>query len=63
MIPGLAQWIEDLALLWLWCRPVAISLIPPLAWELPHAMDVAPKRPKIKKRERNIKFTKEEMLD
>ena len=21
LIPGLAQWVKDLALLWLWCRP------------------------------------------
>ena len=21
-IPGLSQWVKDLALLWLWCRPV-----------------------------------------
>ena len=43
LIPGLAQWVKDhsvavscgigrrlgsdLALLWLWCRPVAIALI------------------------------------
>ena len=28
----------DLALLWLWCRPVATAPIQPLAWELPYAM-------------------------
>ena len=53
-IPGLAQWIKnpamvcgvdcrrgsDLALLWLWCRPVAAP-IRPLARELPYATDVA----------------------
>ena len=22
LIPGLAQWVKELALLWLWCRPV-----------------------------------------
>ena len=27
--------------LWLWCRPAAVSLIQPLAWELPYAMGVA----------------------
>ena len=27
LIPGLAQWVKDPALLWLWCRPVAIALI------------------------------------
>ena len=26
-IPGLAQWVKDLALLWLWCRPRATALI------------------------------------
>ena len=40
-IPGLDQWTKDLALLWLWCRPVASVLIGPLAWELPYATDVA----------------------
>ena len=34
-IPGLAQWVKDLALLWLWCRPAAIAPIQPLAWEPP----------------------------
>ena len=36
-IPGLAQWVKDLALLWLWCRPAAVALIGLLAWEFPHA--------------------------
>ena len=31
LIPGFAQWVKDLALLWLWCRPVATALIQPLA--------------------------------
>ena len=31
----------DLALLWLWCRPVATALIGPLAWEPPYATGVA----------------------
>ena len=34
-IPGLSQWVKGLALLWLWCRTVAIALISPLAWEPP----------------------------
>ena len=61
LIPGLAQWIKDLALLWamvgcrhgsdhallwLWHRPVAIPLIQPLAWELPYTMGVAKKKDK-----------------
>ena len=40
-IPGLAQWVKDPALLWLWCRSVAVALIRPLAWEPPYAMAVA----------------------
>ena len=46
-IPGFAQWVKDLSLLGLWCRPAAIALIRPLAliqtlaWELPYAAGVA----------------------
>ena len=36
-ISGLAQWVKDSALLWLWCRPAAVAAIGPLAWELPYA--------------------------
>ena len=32
---------SDLALLWLWCRPVATALIRPLAWEPPYATGTA----------------------
>ena len=39
---------SDVALLWLWCRPAAIALIRPLAWESAYAMGVALKRPKRK---------------
>ena len=50
-IPGLNQWAavscgigrrcgSDLALLWLWCRPVAVALSGPLAWEPPYAAGV-----------------------
>ena len=35
---------SDLTLLWLCCRPVAIALIRPPAWELPHAAGAALKR-------------------
>ena len=31
LIPGLTQWVKDLALLWLWCRLVALAPIQPLA--------------------------------
>ena len=40
---------SDLVLLWLWCRPTAIALIQPLAWEPPYATDAALKAKKIKK--------------
>ena len=56
-IPGLAQWVKDPVfamscdigrrhgsdpmLLWLWCRPTAVVLIPPLAWEPPCAEGAA----------------------
>ena len=40
-ILGLPQWVGDLALLWLWCRPASVALIQPLAWELPYAMGAA----------------------
>ena len=61
-IPGLAQWVKDLALLWavghrcssdslllwLWCRPAAADAIWPLAWEPPYAAGEALKRQKQK---------------
>ena len=50
-IPGLAQWIKDPVLLWLWCRLAATALIGPLAREPPYAVGSALKRPKKKKKE------------
>ena len=49
-IPGLAQWVKDLVLLWLWCR---LPPIAPLAWELLYAAGVALKG------ERNTKEKKQ----
>ena len=43
-IPGLAQWVKDLMLLWLWCRLAATAPIRPLAWEPPNATGAALKR-------------------
>ena len=40
----------DPMLLWLWCGPTAVAPIRPLAWEPPHAMGAALKRPKEKKK-------------
>ena len=48
LIPGLAQWVKDLALLW--HRPAATAPIGPLAWELPYAMHAALKNQKKKKK-------------
>ena len=45
----------DPALLQLWCRPAAVALIQPLAWELPYAAGVALKR---KKKKKPNKFSK-----
>ena len=42
----------DLELLWLWCRPAAVALIGPLAWEFPCAVGVALIK-KIKKKKRS----------
>ena len=43
-IPGLAPWVKDSGLLWLWCRPAAAGLIQPLAWEPPYVARAAPKK-------------------
>jgi len=48
-IPGLAQWVKDLALLWLWHRPVATAPIGPLAWEPPYAAGAAQEKAKRQK--------------
>ena len=55
-IPGLAQWVKDLALpwavcrllvlLWLWHRPAAIAPIWHLALKLPYAMGTALRKAK-----------------
>ena len=53
LIPGLVQWVKDLALLWLWCRLAAGAPIGPLAWEPPYAVGAAlEKTPPQKKTEK-----------
>ena len=52
LIPGLAQWVKDLALLWLWCRLTATAPTGPLAWELPYATGTALKRKKRRRKKR-----------
>ena len=48
-IPGLAQWVKDLALLWLWCRPAAAAPIQPQ----PGNLHIPACPPKIKKTQKN----------
>ena len=36
----------DPVLLWLWCRPAAVALTQPLAWEPPYATGAALKKTK-----------------
>ena len=50
LIRGLAQWVKDLALLWLWLWPAAVAPISPLAWESPYAVGVALKSKKEKEK-------------
>ena len=40
----------DPSLLWLGCRPAAVALIGPRAWELPYALGAALKRKKKKRK-------------
>ena len=50
-IPGLAQWVKDPALLWLWCRPAPTALITPLTWAFPYAMGAALETKRHRKKE------------
>ena len=58
LIPGLAQWVKDPALLWLWCGPVATAPIRPLAWEpsnaVGSALEKAKKEAKTNKQKRYL---------
>ena len=49
MIPGLAQWFKDLALLQLWCRSQLLLVFNPWAWEIPYALGAAVQKQKPKK--------------
>ena len=51
-IPGPPQWVKDLVLLWLWCRPAAVAPIGPLAWEPPHAVGAGLKCQKQKEKKK-----------
>ena len=52
-VPGLAQWVKDPTLLWLWCRPAAAALIGPLAKKQTYTTGVAIE--KAKKQKNKIK--------
>ena len=54
-IPVLAQWVKDLALSELQCRPAAVAPIGPLAWEPPYAVGAALKGQKTKKEKKKRK--------
>ena len=49
--PGLAQWVKDPALLWLWCRLAVTAPIQPLAWDLLCAQ-IRPKKKQKKKKKK-----------
>ena len=48
----------DLALLWLWCRPSAVALIHPLAWERPYATGAALKSKTKQQQQQKEKYIK-----
>ena len=50
---------SDAALLRLWCRPAAVALIPPLAWEHPYAAGAALKSERERGREKKKERRKE----
>ena len=57
LIPGLAQWVKDPVLLWLWCRPAAVVSIRPLAWDRPYVMGAALKSRKKQKKKLNYQYS------
>ena len=62
LIPGLAKWVKDPVLLWLWCKLAAIALIQPLAWEFPYAASAALKKKRKKKGKKSGVFTQSKDL-
>ena len=59
-IPGLAHWVKDPALLWLWCRLAAVVLIRSLGWEPPYAASVALKK---KNNGRKFRSSKDQCME
>ena len=60
LIPGLAQWVGDPALLWQWCRLQATPPIRPPAWETPYATGGALKRQQQQQKKKKKKERKKE---
>ena len=54
--------VKDLALLWLWCRPVAAALIQPLSWEIPYTAGAVLKQNKTKENKTHKVFAKPQAL-
>ena len=57
-IPGLAQWVKDPVLLWLWCRLAATAPNQPQDWEPPYATGTALKRQKRQKKKKRKELHK-----
>ena len=56
-IPSLTQWVKDLVLLWLWCKPAAAAPIQPVAWELRicRRCDHRKEEEEVKKKEQSLR--------
>ena len=50
--------VDQVLLLWLWCRLATAALIQPLDWELPYAAGAAIKKEKEREREKGRKKEK-----
>ena len=55
MLPSAVVQVADVAWIWLWCRPTAVGLIHPLAWEPPYAVGAVLKKAKKKGRKEERK--------
>ena len=62
-LPGLTQWVKDLALLWLRCRSAAVAPIRPLALESPYAKGSALKKQKKTKQNKQKKTLENSLPD
>ena len=56
LISGLPQWVKDLVLLWLWCRPAAAAPVWSLVWDHPYAAGAVLKKKKEKRKKEKAKW-------